>query len=78
MASSASQAVVRCRDAADVSELISYASRTGLRAVIRAGGHGPLWRSSTGRIVIDVTPMHSVTFSAGVATVGAGARVGDV
>lgn len=46
--------------------------------VIRSGGHGPHWRSAAGSIVLDVTPMRSVSFSDGVATVGAGARVGDV
>jgi FAD/FMN-containing dehydrogenase len=46
--------------------------------VPRSGGHCFAGRSSTEDIVIDVSPMHSVSVSGGVATVGAGARLGDV
>ncbi len=72
------QAVVLCRTPEDVSETISFASRSGLETTTRSGGHCFAGRSSTEGVVIDVSPMHSVSVSGGVATVGAGARLGDV
>ena len=70
--------VVPCRTPTDVSETISFAARSGLHAAIRSGGHCFAGRSSTEGIVIDVSPMSSVSVSDGVATVGAGARLCDV
>jgi FAD/FMN-containing dehydrogenase len=72
------QAVVSCETPADVSETILFARRSGLRTATRSGGHCFAGRSSTGGIVIDVSPMNSVSVSSGVATVGAGARLGEV
>jgi len=72
------QAIVLCETPADVSETISFARRSELRTATRSGGHCFAGHSSTGGVVIDVTPMRSVSVSGGVATVGAGARLGDV
>jgi FAD/FMN-containing dehydrogenase len=72
------QAVVLCATPADVAETISLAHRTGLRTAVRSGGHCFAGRSSTRGIVIDLTPMRSLSVSDGVATVGAGARLGEV
>jgi FAD/FMN-containing dehydrogenase len=72
------QAVVLCGTPEDVSEVISFARRSGLRTTTRSGGHCFAGRSSTQGIVIDVTPMRSVSVSGGVARLGAGARLGDV
>jgi FAD/FMN-containing dehydrogenase len=72
------QAVVRCVTPADVSETISFARRAGLRIAARSGGHCFAGRSSTEGIVVDVSPMRTVSVSGGVATVGAGARLDDV
>jgi FAD/FMN-containing dehydrogenase len=71
-------AVVRCRSAADVAEAIWFAGRYGLRVAARSGGHCFAGRSSTTGIVIDVSPMDSVSVADGVATIGAGARLGSV
>jgi FAD/FMN-containing dehydrogenase len=71
-------AVVLCRTPADVAEAISLARRCRLHTAARSGGHCFAGRSSTPGVVIDVTPMHSVSVSGGVATVGAGARLGDI
>ena len=70
------QAVVLCATPADVSETISFASRSGPAD----GGRerGTLLRWAVRGIVIDVTAMRSVSVSSGVATVGAGVRLGDV
>jgi FAD/FMN-containing dehydrogenase len=72
------QALVRCATPADVSETVSFARRAGLRTAARSGGHCFAGRSSTEGIVVDVTPMRSVSVSGGVATLGAGARLGEV
>ena len=67
-----------CKTPEDVSETISFARRYGLGVTIRSGGHCFAGRSSTEGVVIDVSPMRSVSVSGDVATVGAGARLGDV
>jgi FAD/FMN-containing dehydrogenase len=55
------QAVVRCRTPADVAETILFARRAGLETAARGGGHCFAGRSSTRGVVIDVTPMGSVS-----------------
>lgn len=72
------RAVVRCESSADVGETILFARRYGLRVAPRSGGHCFAGRSSTEGIVIDVSPMRSVSVLAGVATIGAGARLGEM
>ena len=71
-------AVVRCASPADVAETISLARRSGQPVAVRSGGHCFAGHSSTTGIVIDVTPMGSVSLSGGVAVIGAGARLGGV
>jgi FAD binding domain len=72
------QAIVRCHNADDVAETLAFARRWGVRVAPRSGGHCFAGRSSTEGIVLDVTPMHAVSVSGGRATVGAGARLGDL
>ena len=70
------QAVVRCRAAEDVTEAIAFAG--AMPVVARSGGHCFAGRSTTTGMVIDVGPLDSVSVSDGVATIGAGARLGAV
>ena len=72
------QAVVLCESSNDVAETLRLAVRSGLQTATRSGGHCFAGRSSSEGIVIDVTPLDSVSVSDGVATIGAGARLGDV
>lgn len=72
------QAVVRCTTAADVSAAITFARRIGLPAAIRSGGHSVAGHSSTEGLIIDVTPMSSVSVKGETATVGAGTRLGNL
>jgi FAD/FMN-containing dehydrogenase len=72
------QAIVLCATPLDVAETISFAGRHGLACAVRSGGHCFAGRSVTPGLLIDVTPMGSVSVSGGVATVGAGARLGAV
>jgi hypothetical protein len=72
------QAIVRCANPHDVTEAISFVRRHGLEHAARSGGHSFAGQSSTRGIVIDVSPMRSISLDSEVATVGAGARLGDV
>jgi hypothetical protein len=69
-------AVVLCQASADVSETIGFARRFRVHTAIRGGGHSVAGRSTTEGIVVDVTPMGSVSVAGDVATVGAGVRLG--
>jgi FAD/FMN-containing dehydrogenase len=71
-------AIVRGETPADVSATIRFAKRTGLPLSIRCGGHSVAGRSCTEGILVDVTPMRSVAVCDGIATVGAGVRLGDL
>lgn len=71
--------VVLCRSVADVVRSIAYATVTGERIVPRGGGHCFAGRSSTEGIVLDLSGIdHTSVASDGVATIGAGARLGHV
>jgi hypothetical protein len=72
------KAIVSCTNPQDVAEALSFAGGHDLEIVARSGGHSFAGHSSTRGVVIDVTPMRSVSVSGGVATVGAGARLGEV
>ena len=72
------RAVVRCQTAEDVAEALDFARRTGLRPAPRSGGHCFAGRSSTGGILIDVSPMNTVRVADGMATIGAGTRLGEL
>src|ERR671925_2204487 len=72
------KAIILCATPHDVSETIAFLDRHGLENATRSGGHCFAGHSSSPGVVIDVTPMNSVSVSGSVATVGAGARLGDV
>jgi FAD/FMN-containing dehydrogenase len=72
------QAIVRCATPEDVRETVSFLAKHRLETALRSGGHCFAGHSSTAGVVVDVTLMHAVDVSGGVATVGAGARLGDV
>jgi FAD/FMN-containing dehydrogenase len=69
-------AVVRCESPAGVAAAVRFARRAGLPVGIRCGGHSVAGHSSTGGVLLDVTPMRHVSVDDGVATVGAGVRLG--
>ena len=71
-------AVVRCRTPTDVAGSLAVARRLDLEVAPRGGGHCFAGRSATGGFVIDLSPMSSVAESDGIATVGAGARLGEI
>ena len=72
------RAIVMCEGASDVAETLAFTRHSGVHVAARSGGHCFAGRSSTRGIVIDVSPMSSVSVEAGVATVGAGTRLADL
>jgi FAD/FMN-containing dehydrogenase len=73
------QAIAACENPADVGRALLFARATGVPFALRSGGHCFAGRSTTDGLLIDVGPMRTVDLDAeGVATVGAGARLGEV
>jgi FAD/FMN-containing dehydrogenase len=72
------QAIALCTTPGDVAETISFARRHGLHLAARSGGHCFAGNSSTPGIIVDVSPMNAVSLEGTVATIGAGARLGEV
>src|SRR4051794_41512766 len=72
-------AVVQVRDAADVRAVASWADRYSVPLVARSGGHGYNGDSTSRRaVVVDVGALDHVRYAHGSATLGPGARLGDV
>lgn len=73
------QAVIRCASVDDIVRTLAFARESGVHVVPRGGGHCFAGRSSTDGIVLDLTPLRSISVSPlDVVTVGAGARLADV
>jgi FAD/FMN-containing dehydrogenase len=72
------RAIVRCATPQDVAEAVLFVGRHGLECATRSGGHCFAGRSVSRGVVIDVSPIDAVSASAGVATIGAGTRLGRV
>jgi FAD/FMN-containing dehydrogenase len=71
--------VVRCRSVSDVVSAVTYATATGDRITPRGGGHCFAGRSSTDGIVLDMSGLDGISVATDrVATIGAGARLGQV
>jgi FAD/FMN-containing dehydrogenase len=70
--------VVLFRTAEDVVEAVAFARRWGIEVAVRSGGHDFAGRSSGPGMVLDLTLMHSLEVSDGLATVGPGFRLGDL
>jgi hypothetical protein len=66
-------AVAYCGTAADVATCLSFARKFQLAIRVRSGGHSYAgWSSVTGGLIIDVSPMNSVSFDGAAMTVGSG------
>jgi FAD/FMN-containing dehydrogenase len=72
------RAVVGCSSPEDVAVVLSFVREHDLPFVVRSGGHCFAGHSSTGGVVLDVTPMDQVRLDGERITVGAGARLGVV
>jgi len=72
------QAVARCANADDVSEVLAFVRKYGLTVTPRCGGHSYGGYSTCAGVVIDVNMMNAIQVGSGIATVGAGAKLVDV
>ena len=72
------QAVVLCSTPADVAETIGFIRSQRLETATRCGGHCFAGRSSTPGLLIDVSAINAVSISNGIASIAAGARLGEV
>jgi FAD/FMN-containing dehydrogenase len=70
--------VVRCTTAEEVAEAVTHARHVGAELVARSGGHCFAGRSSTRGVLIDLSELRSVSVTDGMATIEAGALLGDV
>ncbi|GAB3828587.1 FAD-binding oxidoreductase [Kribbella italica] len=68
--------VVVCRSVSDVVAGLRQGAATGDRVVPRGGGHCFARRSSTDGIVLDLSGLDEISVRDGIATVGAGVRLG--
>lgn len=65
--------IAYCSRPADVAECLSFVRRFRLPVRARSGGHSYAgWSSVTGGLVIDISPMRSVSFGYGTVRVGSG------
>ena len=74
----APEATVRCASDGDVAETIAFIRRHSLRSATRSGGHCFAGRSATSGVLIDVSPMRSITVADGVVRIEAGAVLGEI
>lgn len=70
--------IAYCADAADIVKCLHFARQNRVAVTTRSGGHSYAgWSTGTG-LVIDVSRINRVTYAAGRAVVGAGAKLIDV
>ena len=72
------QAIVKCNSEQDVVSALSFIREHSLAVTPRCGSHGYAGYSTTTGVIIDVTPLNSITIEPGTVTIGAGARLADV
>lgn len=70
--------ILRPLDTNDVQLAINFVKRYQLPLVVRAGGHSYTGLSSGIGILLDTSSLQQVSYADGVATIGAGARLGQV
>jgi FAD/FMN-containing dehydrogenase len=71
-------AIARCATTGDVAAALATARALGVAVAVRSGGHCFAGRSSTDGLLIDVRPLAGIAVDDGIATVGAGARLGEI
>ena len=71
-------AVVQPLDAQDVGAVVNWARTHGMHIAARSGGHSYGGYSTTRGVVVDLSRLAGVHVAAGKATVGPGARLGNV
>ena len=70
--------IMRCANAADVQLAVNFVRDFALPFAVRSGGHSYTGLSSTKGVLIDVGLMQQITLEDDIATIGSGAKLGDV
>ncbi|MFF4418722.1 FAD-binding oxidoreductase [Streptosporangium sp. NPDC001559] len=74
-------AIVKCRDAVEVAEALTWCVERDIEVTVRGGGHNVAGTAVIdGAVMLDTSPMRDITFDtdAGTVTVGAGCLWGEV
>ncbi|MEZ5294891.1 MAG: FAD-binding protein [Ilumatobacteraceae bacterium] len=73
-------AIARCNDAADVAAAVRWSAEQGLAPTVRGGGHSYAGFSTSPALILDVSPMNSVSvdLNGGTITTGGSALNGDI
>jgi FAD/FMN-containing dehydrogenase len=72
-------AIAYCESTADVAAAIKWSAKYDIQITARSGGHSYAGYSTvSGGVIVDVSRLRTISVGAGVATIGAGARLIDV
>lgn len=72
------QAIVHCATEQDVMTALAFVKEHNMHVTSRSGSHGYTGNSTSEGLVIDVTPLNTITLNDGTARIGAGARLTDI
>ncbi|RVU35522.1 FAD-binding oxidoreductase [Rheinheimera riviphila] len=70
--------IIRCQTAADVQHAVRFIQRYQLPFAVRSGGHSYTGLSSTSGVLLDIGLLNQITLHQNIASIGAGAKLGDV
>ena len=71
-------AIAYCASATDVQRVVDFARHHAIAPIPRCGGHSYAGYSTGSGLIVDVSPMASVSVAGSTATVGAGTRLVDL
>jgi hypothetical protein len=71
-------AIIQCATTCDVQLAIRFVVQHQLPFAVRSGGHSYTGLSSTSGVLIDIGPLNQVHLKDDIASIGAGAKLGDV
>ena len=70
--------IIRCNNTADVQHSIRFIALHRLPFAVRSGGHSYTGLSSTPGVLLDIGALDQVQLTGDIASIGAGAKLGDV
>lgn len=70
--------IIRCMSTADVQLAVRFINQFHLPFAVRSGGHSYTGLSSTSGVLLDIGALNGIQLEENIATIGAGAKLGDV
>jgi hypothetical protein len=70
--------IIRCASPQDVQRAVRFIRQYQLPFAVRSGGHSYTGLSSTAGVLVDIGALSQVSLEQEIATIGAGAKLGDV